>query len=407
MNILLLTKYFPPEPGAGSTRAYEHARRWVKSGANVTVLTCFPHYPNGIIPEKYKGMNYLEENIEGIKVIRTYTYATANKGKVKRSIGFISFMFSSVIQGASKIGKQDIIVASSPPITVGVSALALSKIKKIPYVFEARDLWPESIVQLGQITNKFIIGLLEKLEILLYKNSSFIVGISDPFVKIIASKGIPAAKIKIIKNGVDINFFSPIPKDENLQSELNLKDKFIVSYFGTFGLSHSLDKVLLAAEKIKDKKEIHFLLIGDGAEREKLIEMKSELQLTNVTILPSVTREQLKNYYSISDLMLVTLRGLDLFSSALPSKMFEIMAMGKPILHTVDGVARELLDKEEIGKFVEPENSDKMANAILELYKNHSWLVNAGNKARNFVIENFNRDLLAQNYLRELEKIIK
>ncbi len=167
-----------------------------------------------------------------------------------------------------------------------------------------------------------------------------------------------------------------------------------------------MDKVLLAAEKIKDKKEIHFLLIGDGAEREKLVEMKSELQLTNVTILPSVTREQLKNYYSISDLMLVTLRGLDLFSSALPSKMFEIMAMGKPILHTVDGVARELLDKEEIGKFVEPENPDKMANAILELYKNHSWLVNAGNKARKFVTENFNRDLLAQNYLTELEKIV-
>lgn len=181
-KILLLTKYFPPEPGAGSNRAYEHAKRWANMGVEVTVLTCFPHYPDGIIPAKYRGHNYYEEEIENIKIIRTYTYATPNKGKIKRSIGFFSFMFSSILQGYKKIGKPDVIIASSPPITVGVSALILSKIKKIPFIFEVRDLWPESIVQLGEIRNKYLIKIMEYLEKKIYMNAFKIVSVTDSFV---------------------------------------------------------------------------------------------------------------------------------------------------------------------------------------------------------------------------------
>ncbi len=406
MKILLLTKYFPPEPGAGSTRAYEHAKRWKNLGAEVTVITCFPHYPDGIIPEKYKGHSFYKEEIEGIKVLRTFTYAAPNKGKIKRSIGFFSFMFSSVIQGLLKSGKHDILIASSPPITVGVSGMILAMFKRIPFVFEVRDLWPESIVQLGQITNKFVIRILEFLEVMMYKRAAAIVGVSDPFVDIISGKGIAREKIKIIKNGVDLNLFIPQDYDSELAEKINVKGKFIVSYFGTFGLAHALDKVLLAAAKLKSEEKILFLFIGDGAEKEKLKKMQRDLSLTNVIFIPMIKKSELKSYYSISDLMLVPLRNLPLFDSALPSKLFEILAMKKPIIITVKGEAKKLVENAGAGKFAEPENPDDLADKILEAYKNPEWLIIAGEKGRAFVEQNFDRDKLASDYLTLLKSIV-
>ncbi len=405
MKILLLTKYFPPEPGAGSTRAYEHAKRWQKLGADVTVITCFPHYPDGIIPEKYKGHTLFEEEMNGIKILRTFTYAAPNKGKVKRSLGYFSFMFSSVLQSAVKTGKFDLLVASSPPITVGISGMILAMFKRIPFVFEVRDLWPESIVQLGQITNKAVIKILEFLEVLMYKRAAAIIGVSDPFVEIINAKGISKDKIKIIKNGVDLSLFTPLEYDKKLAEELNLTGKFVVAYFGTFGLAHALDKVLLAAYKLKDNAKIHFLLIGDGAEREKLNRMKKEFQLTNVSILPMIKKSELKKYYSISDLMLVPLRNLPLFDSALPSKMFEIMAMKKPILTTVKGEAQKLVENAETGKYAEPENPEAMAEAIKEIYLNRDWLKIAAANGRNYVENHFDRDKLAADYFLLLKSV--
>ena len=406
MKILLLTKYFPPEPGAGSTRAYEHAKRWKNLGAEVTVITCFPHYPDGIIPEKYKGHSFYKEEIEGIKVLRTFTYAAPNKGKIKRSIGFFSFMFSSVIQGLLKSGKHDILIASSPPITVGVSGMILAMFKRIPFVFEVRDLWPESIVQLGQITNKFVIRILEFLEVMMYKRAAAIVGVSDPFVDIISGKGIAREKIKIIKNGVDLNLFIPQDYDSELAEKINVKGIFIVSYFGTFGLAHALDKVLLAAAKLKSEEKILFLFIGDGAEKEKLKKMQRDLSLTNVIFIPMIKKSELKSYYSISDLMLVPLRNLPLFDSALPSKLFEILAMKKPIIITVKGEAKKLVENAGAGKFAEPENPDDLADKILEAYKNPEWLIIAGEKGRAFVEQNFDRDKLASDYLTLLKSIV-
>ena len=407
MKILLLTKYFPPEPGAGSTRAYEHAKRWVEYGAEVTVVTCFPHYPDGIIPEKYKGHSFYEEEIDGINVLRTFTYAAPNKGKIKRSLGFFSFMFSSVIQGALKAGKNDVLIASSPPITVGFSGMVLAMLKRIPFVFEVRDLWPESIVQLGQITNKPVIKILEFLEVLMYKRASKIIGVSDPYVDIICSKGIPLKKIETIKNGVDLSLFTPIEYDKELAEKLNLTNKFVAAYFGTFGLAHALDKVLLAAEKLKENKDIHFLFIGDGAEKEKLFKMKSELQLDNVTFIPMIKKAELKKYYSVTDIMLVPLRDLPLFDTVLPSKIFEILAMKKPIIITVKGEAKKLVENAGGGKFAEPENPDDLAEKILETYNNPEWLKEAGEKGRTFVEKNFNRDKLAKNYLDILKDITK
>jgi len=402
IKILLISQYFPPEVAAGANRTYEHAKHWVQLGADVTVVTCFPNYPTGNIPEKYKGMKYHEEEIDGIKVIRTFTYATPNKGFFRRIIGYFSFMFSSVIQSYNKIGKQDIIIASSPPYTVGISGMVLGKLKKTPFVFEVRDLWPESIIQLGQVKNKFLIKILEYIELMMYRSASLIIGISDPFVDFISAKGIEKEKIKIIKNGVNLDLFQPRALDLELKKSLGLESKFVISYFGTFGLAQGLVTILETAERLKNNSDIQFLLIGNGADREKLLNFKDKFNLENVTILKPIPKEELVSYYSISDLMLVPLRNLTLFNSALPSKMFEIMAMGKPIVHTVDGEARRLLEKEGIGRYVEAENPDKLAESILKITNDSEWLSSAAVKGRNLVENKFNRDELASEYLRIL-----
>jgi len=407
IKILLITQYFPPEVAAGANRAYEHAKRWIQSGAEVTVVTCFPNYPTGNIPERYKGLKYFEEEVDGIRVIRTFTYATPNNGFFKRILAYFSFMFSSVIQSRKKIGKQDLVIASSPPYTVGISGMILGKLKKIPFVFEVRDLWPESIIQLGQVKNRLLIKILEKIELIMYKNAALIVGISDPFVDFISAKGIQKEKIKIIKNGVNLELFKPIEKNVELKKSLNLHDKFMISYFGTFGLSQGLETILRTAEILKDELNIHFLLIGNGADRGKLLDLKNELKLDNVTILKPIPKEKLVDYYSISDLMLVPLRKLSLFDSALPSKMFEIMAMAKPIIHTVDGEARKLLEKEKVGVYVEAENYKELADTILTIKNNKGWLVEAGKNGRRLVEEKFDRNDLANEYLQVLKGIIE
>jgi len=404
IKILLVTQYFPPEVAAGANRAFEHAKRWNQNGAEVTVITCFPNYPTGNIPEKYKGLKYFEEEVDGIKVIRTFTYATPNRGFFKRILAYFSFMFSSVIQSNNKIGKPDLVIASSPPYTVGISGMIIGKLKKIPFVFEVRDLWPESIIQLGQVKNKLLIKILEYIELMMYKNAALIVGISDPFVDFISSKGIEQGKIKIIKNGVNLELFKPKEKNVELKNSLHLNDKFVVSYFGTFGLSQGLETILRTAEILKDESNIHFLLIGNGADRGKLLALKNELKLDNVTILKPISKEELVDYYSISDLMLVPLRKLSLFDSALPSKMFEIMAMGKPIIHTVDGEARKLLERENVGKYVEAENYKELANTILAARNDHEWQTEASKNGRRLVEEKFNRNDLASVYLRILKQ---
>lgn len=404
IRILLISQYFPPEVAAGANRAYEHAKCWVNLGAEVTVVTCFPNYPTGIIPDKYKGMKYFEETIDGIKVIRTFTYPTPNKGFFKRVLAYFSFMFSSVIQSKNKISKQDVIIASSPPYTVGISGLVLGKLTKTPFVFEVRDLWPESIIQLEQVKNRLVIKILEYIEQLMYKNAKIIVGISDPFIEFISAKGIPKKKIKIIKNGVNLELFQPQSADVELKKSFNLESKFVVSYFGTFGLAQGLISILKTAKILKDHTKIHFLFIGDGADREKLLEFKETHDLNNVTILKPIPKKELVKYYSISDIMLVPLRKLSLFNSALPSKMFEIMAMGKPVIHTVDGEARKLLERENIGKYVEAENYEKLATTILEIRNNPIWLNEAGKNGRRLVEEKFDRNDLASEYLQILKE---
>ncbi|RLD26159.1 MAG: glycosyltransferase WbuB, partial [Bacteroidetes bacterium] len=349
LKILLVTEYFPPEIGAGSNRAFELSKRWIEKGASVTVITGFPDYPDGVIPEEYKNYKFLKEEYQGINVIRTYTVAAPNRGFLKRVISFSSFMFSSIIQGTKASRKQDILIATSPPFSVGIAGYIISRLKKIPFIFEVRDLWPESIIQLGQLKNKFIIKVLESIERFLYKKSIHIVPVAESTTAVLKKKGISKSKITVIKNGVNLNEVIPQQKDSELSVKLGLNRKTIISYIGTLGLSHALDKVLETAKLLSNKNEVGFLIVGDGAERENLLKKSQQYDLQNVCFIKKVEKEKIASYYSISDILIVSLKDLPIFKKVIPSKLFEIMAFEKPILISVDGEARSVVESANSG----------------------------------------------------------
>ncbi len=407
MRILYVSQYFPPEMGAPSARVFELSRRWVKNGDQVTVLTSFPNHPTGIIPPEYRGYRYLEEEKDGIRVVRTYIFAAPNKGFLKRVLSYISFMCSSIIQGSRKVGKQDVLIATSPQFFVGIAGFIISRLKGIPFIFEVRDLWPESIVQLGQLKNPLIIRFLEWIEMTLYRKAIHIVGVADSTVDILTDRGIPEEKITIIKNGVDLKLFQSSDRQGELKKQHGFSDKFIVSYIGTHGLSHALDKVLDTANLLKDQKDVLFLLVGEGAEKENLKQKARELRLNNVFFLDQIDKQQLPEYYALSDIILVTLRDLPLFRSVIPSKIFEIMAMSRPILIGVDGESRKLVEQAKAGVFSEPENAPMLKQKILELKENPRLREELGRNGRKFVETRFDRNKLADQYQKLLHKLIE
>lgn len=404
LKILYLSQYFPPEMGAPSARVFELSRRWIQQGVDVTVLTSFPNHPTGVIPKKYIGYKFMQEEKEGIRIVRTYIYAAPNKGFFKRILSYISFMFSSIIQGTRKVGKQDIIIATSPQFFVGIAGYIISRLKRIPFIFEIRDLWPESIVQLGLLKNKLVIRFLEWIEIFLYKKSIHIVGVADSTREVLVGRGIPDSKISIIKNGVDLNLFISVGKQIELKSKNGLNEKFVISYIGTHGLSHALDKVLETANLLKNQ-EIIFLLVGEGAEKSKLKMLSNDLQLSNVRFIDQISKHELPDYYELSDVVLVTLRNLPLFKKVIPSKIFEIMAMSRPIIISVDGEARRLVEKAQAGIFCKPEDPDELRMVIENLKTSIDDRDKFGENGRKFVENNFNRDQLADQYLKLIEKL--
>lgn len=398
-SILYISQYFPPEMGAPSARVYELSRRWVEKGAKVTVLTGFPHHPTGIIPEKYRRMTFLEETKDNIRVLRTYVYATANKGFIKRIISYMSFMLSCILIGSRKVGYHDIIIATSPQFFVGIAGYFISRTKGIPFIFEVRDLWPESIVQLGQLKNKYIIRLLEWIELKLYQKSVHIVGVADSTMKILTDRGIHQNKVSIIKNGVDLSLFNSYRNPSLIKEKYGFKDKFIVSYIGTHGLSHALDRVLDTAKMMQDKKDILFLLVGEGAEKENLKKKAKKEKITNVLFHDQISKDALPDFYSLSDLILVTLKNLQIFQHVIPSKIFEIMAMSRPIIISVNGESRNLVESAAAGIYSKPEDPIDLSRKIKRLYSDPGLQAELGKNGRKFVLKYFNRDMLADRYL--------
>lgn len=365
MKILFLTDNFPPEVNAPATRTFEHCKRWVAQGMDVTVITCAPNFPKGKVYAGYKNKLYQSEMVDGIRVIRVWTYIAANKGFLKRTLDFISFSVSAFFAGLFQ--KTDLIVATSPQFFTALCGRTLSFWKRKPWVMEVRDLWPESIKTVGAMKDNLFIRYFEWEERRCYQSAKKIVVVTDSFKKKLIGRHIPASKIEVVKNGANRALFQPLPKDENLLKILHLEGKRIIGYIGTHGMAHKLDFILQCAKSLEEDSNYHFLFIGDGAEKEHLLALKEQLGCRNVTMLGSVPKTEVKKYISILDVCLINLRKSPLFTTVIPSKIFENAAMEIPILMGVEGEARDIVEHYGAGFCFKPEDRTDFKEKLYEL----------------------------------------
>lgn len=353
MNILFFTDNFPPESNAPANRTYEHALEWINKGAKVTVITCAPNFPKGKIYKGYKNKLYQTEEMDGITVVRVWSYMSGNEGVLKRTIDYISYGVMAFF--ASLFIKTDIIIATTPQFFTAVFGCMAAFFKRKPWIIEVRDLWPESIKAVDAIKHGRVINFLEKIELFLYRNATRIIVVTDAFKDNISARGISKAKIDVVKNGVVLHRYPVKPKSQSLLQNLGLENKFIIGYLGTHGMAHKLSFILDCAKKVTDP-DIHFVFVGNGAMKEKLLAQKERLNLNNVSMLPSVPKAEVKEFISIFDVALVPLRKNETFKTVIPSKIFENAAMGKPILLGLEGECKQIIEEHEAGLCFEPEN---------------------------------------------------
>lgn len=393
MRLLFLTDNFPPEVNAPATRTYEHCKEWVKEGVEVTVITCAPNFPEGKVFNGYKNKLYQEQEIDGIKVIRVWSYISANKGFVKRIIDYMSFMLTSFLTGL--FIKTDIIIATSPQFFTAISGRWLSFWKRKPWIMEVRDLWPESIKAVDAMKDNPAIKFFEYLERKMYVSANKIVVVTDTFKTHLLNKHqLNSEKIKVVKNGMNLDLFQPKRKNEELLTTLGLHNKFIIGYIGTHGMAHALDFILRCASRISDPK-VHFIFIGAGAKKEELVLLKEHLKLSNVTMIGLVPKNEIKDYISILDVSLVNLKKSDTFKSVIPSKIFESIAMHKPILLGVEGESKKLVIDYQIGEVFEPENAKEFLDKVFSMHhKPKSYQKGFSN-----LIKDFDRKELAKSML--------
>ena len=406
MHILFISQYFPPEMGAPAARTYELARRWVQLGADVTVVTAIPNHPDGIVPQAYRRGLLFEERVDGIRVLRTWVYATANRGFWRRSLNYVSFMLSSLLLGTRRAGAADVVVATSPQFLVGVSGWVASRRRGVPFVFEVRDLWPDSIAELGLLREGVLLRALRRLEMMLYRAATCVVGVAHSTRDELIRRGVDADKIVIIPNGADSQVFDDMEKFNGIRDTLALGSKFVVSYVGTHGLAHGLETVLQCADRLRHHDDIAFLFVGDGAEKNRLMQLADQLGLDNVQFVGVQPRERIPSYIATSDEALVPLRRKPLFEKVLPSKLFEIMGCARPVILGVEGEARDAVQRAGAGICVRPEDPVALESAILELYHDPERATRLGRNGRDFVRHNFCRDKLAVTYLHVLREIV-
>jgi glycosyltransferase involved in cell wall biosynthesis len=367
MRILFLTENFPPETNAAATRVYERAVYWARWGHEVTVLTSAPNFPEGKLFPGYRNAWYQRETIDGITVVRVKTFIAANRGTLLRTLDFLSFMVSAFIAGLFQ-RSPDLVMATSPQFFTAVAGWALGAARRRPFIFELGDLWPRSILAVGALRQSPLIAALEWVELFLYRRAAAVVALTQAFKDNLVARDIPPEKIAVVRNGVDLSRYAPRPRDEARAGSLGLSGKFVLGYVGTHGMAHDLGRVLDAAERLQDEPGIAFLLVGAGAERDALIADATRRRLGNVVFVPMQPKEAIPSIWSVCDVALVHLKNAPAFAEVIPSKIFEAMAMGLPILLvSPPGEASQILTEDGAGLWVPAGDPTALAEAALRL----------------------------------------
>ena len=404
MKLLILTQYYPPEIGAPQNRLHELAVRLKAAGMEIDVLTALPNYPRMEIMNGYENRKNRYEEIDGIPVHRSWIYITKSKGIFSRLLIYFSFVCSSYWKGR-KMKKYDYLLVESPPLFLGYSAMALSKKLNAKLIFNVSDLWPESAEKLGIVTNKIALNLAYKLEAKCYKQAFLITGQTQGIVDDICTR-FPDKKVYWLPNGVDVSFYNPSQIQPGNFRERNgfRQEEILFFYGGIIGHAQGLEVILNAANLLRDSSSIQFVLQGSGPEKETLIALKQTLNLTNVHFLEPVSKKEMPSILKSIDVALVPLKNLTLFKGAIPSKVFEALAMEVPLLLGVDGEARNhFIEKGKAGLFFQPENADELAKQAQFLAENLVERLEMGKNARRYVTENFDREKIANDFMRQLE----
>lgn len=404
MRILFLSDNFPPEGNAPATRLYEHATRWVRAGHEVTVITCAPNFPEGRLFPGYRNAWRQVEWLDGIRVVRVKTYITANEGFLKRTLDYLSFMLMATVMSVFE-RRPDVVVATSPQFFCALAGWMVGVLKWRPFVFELRDLWSASIVAVGMMRKNWIIRVLEQMELFLYWRADAVVAVTRRSRRELIARGVPAGKVHVVMNGVDLERYAPRERDQALARELGLEGKFVAGYMGTHGMAHALPKVLEAAERLRHREDVAFFFAGSGAERARVEQLVAERGLRNVRLIPRQPKEAMPALWSLCDLAIVPLRDTPVFATVIPSKIFESMGMGVPILMSLpEGEATAIVRRTACGVCVPPEDPQAMAAAIARLADAPSEAA-ALRQAALAAAPGFSREALAARMLALLQQV--
>ena len=410
MKILYISQYFPPEMGAPAARAVELSRHWVAAGHDVTVLTGFPNHPTGVVPREYRDKFrrlVVREQKDGIHVVRSWLLPFPNRKAYERILNYCSFCISAASTGIF-LSRPNLVIATSPQLLVGLSGWCVARWKRVPFVFEVRDLWPESLTAVGMGGgDSFLHHCLAMIAGFLYRRSDRVVVVTPAFEDYLVEHWrVPREKISVIENGVETQLFSP-DSATAVKRQLGAEGKFVVSYIGTIGMAHGLDTIIETAARLRHSNpEIVFLILGEGTEKASIVARAREHGLENVRFVDQRPREQIPAYICASDVCLVLLKKADLFKTVIPTKMLEFMSCARPVILGVEGQAREILEEARGGLVIEPENSDALASAIRLLAANPEMAAQLGRNGREYVVRKFSRRETADKYIRVLERLL-
>jgi glycosyltransferase involved in cell wall biosynthesis len=381
VNILFLSDNFPPESNAPASRLHEHARYWVRAGHEVTVITGAPNFPEGKLYPGYENRWHQVDDLDGIRVVRVKTFIAPNAGFLSRSLDYLSFMCSGALAGLLE-RRPDVVVASSPQFFAAVAGWQLARRKHVPFVLEIRDLWPASIVAVGAMPGGRLIDTLERLELFLYRQAEAVVVVTEAFRSDITRRGIPPGKLHVVPNGADLSWCAPVPRDPAFLREHGLQNELVVGYIGTHGMAHALERVLDAAELLRDAPQISFFFAGGGAERTALAASVRARNLTNVKLIPRQPKAHMSLLWSACDLALIPLRNTPVFSTVIPSKLFEAMAHGVPVVMSLpDGEATALVRDTGCGINLPPEDPTALAQVLRDLLASRQKLADMSSRA--------------------------
>ena len=407
MRILFFSHYFPPERNAPASRTFAHCKRWAAAGHAVTVVTCAPHHPRGVLYPGYRNVLRQIEYVDGVRVVRCLTLLAANEGTWKRSASFLFYLLSAVCCAMLE-ERPDIVIATSPQFFCGWAGVVVGKLRRRPLLIEIRDLWPESIAAVGALHARLVLRILETLERGMYKAARHIVTVGDGYRDGLIQRGVERERVSVVMNGVDGDLFFPGKGDQELADRLGVAGRFCVTYCGAIGMAHGLEVVLRAARLLleRGRSDIVFLLVGDGARLDALRGEALRSGLDNLVFAGALDRSAIPAVLSVSDACLVHLRKAKTFTTVMPSKIFESAAMERPIILGVQGFARDFVLKAGCGICVEPENEEELVAAALRLADDAGLRNRLGAAGREYVTERFERGRLAERYLGIIERIV-